>query len=222
MAICGRRREVLVAAARELGGSEEVLAVPGDVSDPGQAAAVVDTVVDGHDGLDILVNNAGIAKAGAVEALSDRELSEMIDVDLKGPFYMVRAALSHLRRSHGGAILNISSSVTLMALRDYSVYSAAKAGLDMMTRCLALELATDRIRVNSINPGVVKTPIFDTMMPADQVDGFLEGFADQVPLGRYGQPEDVARMALALCHPDNDWVTGVVLPVDGGLSLGPI
>ena len=134
----------------------------------------------------------------------------------------MRAALPHLREQaeRGSSILNISSNATLLALPNYSVYSAAKAGIDTLTRCLALELAADRIRVNAICPGVVETPIFETMMPAQDAKAFLSGFGEAVPLGRIGRPEDIARMAATLCDPTNDWVTGVVMPVDGGLSLG--
>jgi NAD(P)-dependent dehydrogenase (short-subunit alcohol dehydrogenase family) len=102
---------------------------------------------------------------------------------------------------------------------NYSVYSAAKAGLDMLTRCWAIELAPARIRVNAILPGIVRTPVFDTMLPKDAIDGHLARFEKLTPLGRIGEPEDVARLALFLSSPASEWTTGAVIPLDGGLSL---
>ncbi len=222
VAISGRREEVLEQAAKEIEG--EVLAITGDVSRPADARRMVEETVTRFGGLQTLVNNAAVSRGGPLDAMDDATIDLVVDIDVKGPFYLVREALPHLRayRNRGGAaVLNISSSVTVMALKNYSVYSAAKAAVDMMTRCLALELATDRIRVNAILPGVVETPIFETMMPKEDVAGFLEGFHDAVPLGRPGRPQDVARIAAMLCSPEAEWITGALVPVDGGLSLGP-
>ena len=119
-------------------------------------------------------------------------------------------------------VRNISTNVTQSVVPGYSVYAAAKAGLDTLTRYLALELAPKRIRVNAILPGVVETPIFETLMPEEAVGGFLSGFGPQVPLGRVGQPADIARIAVALCSADNNWVTGALVPVDGGSALGTV
>ena len=173
-------------------------------------------------GLNLVVNNAGVASGGPLEALSDEQIEAMTSIDLEGPIWVVRAALSHLRawRERGGAsIINISSSVTLAPVPNFSVYSATKAGLDMLTRCWALDFASDRIRVNSICPGVVETPIFETMMPHDQIGGFLSTIEESVPLGRVGQPRDVAALALFLARDEANYITGAVIPTDGGLSM---
>ena len=223
VAITGRRRDVLEETAAEiedLGG--EVLCVPGDVARPRDTEATIQAVADRFGTLHMLVNNAGVARGGPIEGMSTEDIDLVVDVDLKGPIYMIRSALPWLREHRddgGGAILNIGSSVTLGAIKNFSVYSAAKAGLDMITRCLALELATDRIRVNALCPGIVRTPIFETMMPSSSIEGFLENFEDAVPLGRVATPEDVASLALGLLHPDGSYVTGAVIPDDGGLSL---
>jgi NAD(P)-dependent dehydrogenase (short-subunit alcohol dehydrogenase family) len=119
----------------------------------------------------------------------------------------------------GAAVINISSSVTQGVVKNFSVYSAAKAGVDMLTRCWALDFAPDRIRVNAICPGVVETPILATLMPQEAIAGALANFAQATPLGRVGQPADIAELALFLASPQSAWLTGAVIPHDGGLSL---
>lgn len=224
VALCGRRQEVVAAAAAaisEAGG--RACAICGDVSRRDDAARMVAETVEAFGALNVLINNAGISRNGALEAMSEDEIEAVIDIDLKGPIFVTRAALPHLTahpEAGGGAVVNISSSVTRLAVKNYAVYSAAKAGLDMLTRCLALDLAAARVRVNAICPGVVETPIFRTMMPAEQVAPLLDQFAADIPLGRVGQPADVADLALYLASPRAAWITGAVIPVDGGQSLG--
>lgn len=222
VAISGRREDVLRDAASRIGRGTCV--ITGDVSVPSEASRMVTETVSHFGGLHVLVNNAAVSRGGPIASMDDSTIDLVLDVDVKGPFYLIREALPHMiehRNSGTAAILNISSSVTSMALKNYSLYSAAKAAIDQMTRCLALELAVHRIRVNAILPGVVETPIFETMMPKEQIRDFLDSFHTEVPLGRTGRPEDVARVARMLCDPENDWLTGALVPVDGGLGLGP-
>lgn len=220
IAISGRREHLLTAAATEIGPG--TVTIPGDVSVPADARRMVSDTVDKLGHLHVLVNNAAISRTGPVGDLDDETIDRVLDIDVKGPFYLVRAALPHLRkhRAEGtAAILNVGSSVTSKPLRDYALYSAAKAAVDMMTRCLALELAADRIRVNAVLPGIVETPIFETMMPRAEIEGYLARFREQIPLGRAGRPDDVGRVAAMLCDPANDWLTGALVPIDGGLGL---
>ncbi len=223
VAVAGRRSEPLeewVEEIRQVGGRG--LAVVGDVSRPQEAQRLVEEVVSEYGGLQILVNNAGIARGGPIEEMSSEDIEAVIDIDLKGPIWMLRAALPELSRKQASgvsSVINISSSVTLNPVPNFSVYSAAKAGLDMLTRCLARDWASRGIRVNAINPGVVNTPIFSTMMPSEQIAGMLREIGQQTPLSRIGEPADVARLALFLAGPQSEWMTGAVVPLDGGLSL---
>ena len=146
----------------------------------------------------------------------------LIDIDLKGPIHLTRAALGALSNEPGtrtSVVINISSSVTQHPVPGYSVYAAAKAGLDMLTRNWARELGEAGIRVNAVCPGVVRTPIHTSRMNADALDEFLAAVGAQTPLGRTGEVGDVARIVRFLVSPGADWITGAIIPVDGGLSL---
>ncbi|MEM9293136.1 MAG: SDR family oxidoreductase [Acidobacteriota bacterium] len=226
VAITGRRQEQLERAAESLraaatnGHENPVIALQGDVAQPEAAARVVAEAAEALGGLDVLVNNAGIARGGPVEAMSEEDVHAVVDIDLKGPIWITRAALPHLAEAGSSAIINISSSVTFQAPPNFSVYTAAKAGLEALTRCWALDFAKQGVRVNAISPGVVDTPIFETMMPADQVRGALDHFATNTPLGRVGRPTDVAALTVFFASPAAAWITGAIVPVDGGLSAG--
>jgi NAD(P)-dependent dehydrogenase (short-subunit alcohol dehydrogenase family) len=224
VAISGRREDVLRTAASAIApdAGGEILAIPGDVSRRLDCDRMVAETVARFGRLDILVNNAGVSRGGPLEAMTEEDVHTVVDVDLKGPIFLTQAALSELEKGsedRRASILNISSSVTVHAVPNYSVYSAAKAGLDMLTRCWAIELAPRSIRVNAICPGIVRTPVFETMLPRAAVAAHLAHFEELTPLGRIGMPDDVARLALFLSSAASEWTTGAVIPLDGGLSL---
>jgi NAD(P)-dependent dehydrogenase (short-subunit alcohol dehydrogenase family) len=226
LVLAGRRKEPLEETAAELRAAGSVAqALTADVCDPAQCSALVEAASQALGGLHILVNNAGIARFGALDRLPDEEILNMVSVNLTAAMFMSKYAIPELRKhgksgvQGGASILNIGTSATEQPIKNFGVYSAAKAGLEFFSRALALDLAPDRIRVNCISPGVVETPIHGTMIPPDALAGVMDGFARQTPLGRVGQPVDIARAAVFLCTPASDWITGARLTVDGGISL---
>lgn len=223
VAITGRREQPLAEAAGMLQAhGARALAIPGDVAQVADTERMVGETITAFGALHILINNAGIATGGPLAEMDEATVDALIDIDLKGPIHLTRAALEHLSAhgdEGGAAIVNVSSSVTQHPLPAYSVYSAAKAGLDMLTRCWARELAAQRIRVNAVCPGVVRTPIHNGHGGATEVEAFLEAIGNQTPLGRVGEVDEIAGLIRFLATPDSAWMTGAVIPFDGGLSL---
>jgi 3-oxoacyl-[acyl-carrier protein] reductase len=223
VAVCGRRKDKLdetVAEVVKAGGKGVALA--GNIAKPDDCHSMVLDCTVKLGGMHVLVNNAGIARFGALDQTSDEDIIDMIDINLRGAMLMTKYAIPELmKKSTSGksSVLNIGTSAALNAVKNFSVYSAAKAGLIHFTRCMAVELAEHKIRVNCINPGVVETPIFDTMMPSAAVKSAMENFAKQTPLGRIGSTADIADAALFLTSPQAAWITGALLTVDGGISL---
>ncbi len=220
VALTGRRAEPLAEAAARveaLGG--RALALPGDVRDEAHAAEAVAAVVATFGGLDILVNNAGVIGAGPLEDTSLEEWQRLIDIDLTGPFLFARAAIPHLKGRTGAAIVNVSSVAGTRPYPGIAPYCVAKAGLDRLTECLALELAPHGVRVNAINPGVVKTNLHKATNTVPDYDAFLARSEETHPLGFYGAPQDAADLILFLASGQSRWITGGLIPLDGGRAL---
>ncbi len=221
--INGRRAEVLEAAAAELDPSGERIAwVAGSIADPEVARALVRTAVERFGGVDVLVNNAGIFKPTPFLDHSSDDLDRYLDIIVKGTFYASQAAIPEMQRRGGGAIVNVGSMWADHAVgaTPSSAYSAAKAGVHALTRNLAIEFAESKIRVNAVAPAVVETPVYGTFMSEEQVAEVLPTFNTFHPIGRNGQPRDVSEAILYLAGEDAGWITGAVLPVDGGVTAG--
>ena len=218
--ITGRRPEPLErvrAAIEDAGG--RCLAVPGDVRDEGHVAAAVAGTVEAFGGLNVLVNNAGVIGASALDATSTEEWNRILDIDLKGPFLFARAAIPHLKQAKGAAIVNVSSVAGSRPYAGIGPYCIAKAGLDRLTEVLALELAPHGVRVNAINPGVVKTNLHKASGAVADYDAFLARSEETHPLGFYGAPRDAAELVLFLASDRSRWITGGCIPLDGGRAL---
>jgi 3-oxoacyl-[acyl-carrier protein] reductase len=163
--------------------------------------------------IDVLINNAGVAREGVIALFGNDDLDQVIDLNLKGTVYVTRAASRVMLRQHSGSIVNISSVVGLSGYRGLSVYGATKAALDGFTRALARELGSRGITVNSVAPGYLRTEMSHGL-DEDQ----LTQIARRTPMGRLGDPSDVARAVLFLTDPANKYLTGQVIVVDGGLT----
>jgi 3-oxoacyl-[acyl-carrier protein] reductase len=194
------------ALAAEIGGR----AVAADVSDPESAAALVEEAGD----LDILVNNAGVTRDGLLVRMSDEDWRTVIDTNLASCFFTCRAATRGMMRKRSGSIVNISSIVGVHGNWGQTNYAASKAGIIGFTKALARELGSRNVRANVVVPGYVKTQLTD-VLPEDATNAMLEN----TPLGRLGDPEDVAGAVRFLCSDEAAFITGAVLTVDGGLGM---
>lgn len=199
-------------AAGRLGGGAFTAA--GDVSDPAAVEAIITETLAVAGGLDILVNNAGLGGAiGSMRRQDPTEWQQIMDVNLRGPFLMSRAATGALRRSAAGVIVNIASIAGLVGFPGSHGYGVSKAGVAMLTRTLATELARHGIRVNAVAPGIIDAPMFYAMTE----DGaHHERFVSRVPLGRLGTAYDIGNAVAFLASDAASYVTGAILPVDGG------
>jgi NAD(P)-dependent dehydrogenase (short-subunit alcohol dehydrogenase family) len=217
VALVGRTRETLEHVAGEIG--ERALVLPADLVEPETPARIVGQVLDHSGRLDVIVNNAAHYRLTLVEDVTPEEFDEHVAVNVRAPYLLVQAALPSLKESPAPAIVNVSSAAGAMYRPRQTVYGLTKAALEHMTMNMAAELARFGIRVNCIRPGPTDTPIHRTAV-AD-VDERLRQLAAMVPLGRIGRPEDIAAWIWNLLDPAAEWVTGVVIPVDGGRVLGP-
>lgn len=188
-----------------------------DVAKSDSVNAAIAAAIDRFGRIDILVNNAGLSIGDRITDFDEAMWDLNLDVVLKGVYLCSKAALPSMIERGTGVILNIGSVNGIMAIGE-SAYSAAKAGMVNLTQNMAIHYGDDGIRVNLIAPGTIRTPIWDKRLEADPTA--FDQLTPWYPLGRVGEPDDIAKAALFLCSDDASWITGVVLPVDGGISAG--
>ncbi len=194
------------------------IGIMADIRNESDVKSVVEQTVKKFGKLDILVNNAGIfPKIKQLHEIDESEWQEVLNVNLTGQFRFTKAAIPHLKKT-SGSIINISSDAGLKAYQGFNAdaYSASKAALIILTKCWALEYAKDRIRVNCICPGVVDTDMTKPFLKTGKDREFMDS---EHPIGRIGQPEEVAKAVLFFASDDSLWTTGAVLAVDGGESI---
>jgi NAD(P)-dependent dehydrogenase (short-subunit alcohol dehydrogenase family) len=190
-----------------------------DVTSADAADQIVRAALDLGGGLDVLVNAAGVIASGSLEATTDGVWDTMMAVNVTAPFRLMRAAAPHLT-ARKGTIVNVSSVNGLRSFAGVLAYNVSKAAVDQLTRCAALEMAPHGVRVNAVNPGVTVTNLHRRSgMGEAQYAAFLERSKETHPLGRPGQPEDVAELILFLASERAGWMTGETIPIDGGRHL---
>ena len=193
------------------------IGIAGDIQNTNDVKNIVKKTIEEFGRLDILVNNAGIfPQIKQLHEIEEEEWSKVIDVNLTGQFRFTKEAIPHLQKT-SGSIVNISSDAGLKAYQGFNAdaYSAAKAALIILTKCWALEYAKDKIRVNCICPGVVDTDMTKPFLKTQNDREFMD---NEHPIGRMGQPEEVANAIIYFASDDASWTTGAVLAVDGGQS----
>jgi len=213
VAICGRNARRLVQAASDIG--PQCLALTADVSRSDEIARVVKQTLEKFERLDILVNNAGILLAGTAESLTDDQWEQTFNTNVRGVWQLSRAALPHMRKAGSGSIINIASVLSSLGARNRVAYAASKGAVLAMTRAMALDHAEENIRINCICPGIVETE----MVAAFNLDAKArQQRLAAHPMGRFGQPEDIAGLAVFLASDEARWITGAAFPADGGYS----
>lgn len=221
--INGRTDSKLTAAATDIDPSGQAVATyAGDIGQVTVAQRLIDFTLEKFGRVDILLNNAGVFAPKPFVDHTEEDYDYFVDIILKGKFFTAQAAAKAMQTTGGGAIVQTGSMWALQAISatPSSAYSIANAGVHQMVKNLAIELSKDSIRINAVAPAVIETPVYGTFLTPEQVAETLPTFNEFHPLGRNGQPEDVVSAILFLASEEAAWITGTVLPVDGGVMAG--
>ncbi len=200
-------------------GSTMAVSCAADITAADAPDRIVQSALEHFGGIDVLVNAAGVIATGTIESTSDEVWDAMMGVNLRAPFRLMRAATSHLK-ARKGAVVNVSSVNGLRSFAGVLAYNVSKAGMDHLTRCAALEMAPHGVRVNAVNPGVTVTNLHRRSgMDETQYAAFLQRSKETHPMGRPGNPEEVASLIVYLASDRAAWMTGETIPIDGGRHL---
>ena len=220
VAVAGRRLEKLRQVINEVHKRDGAgLAMECDVSRARDVERAVKGTVERFGRVNVLVNNSGTLHVSTVEGISEEEWDRVMTVNVKGPFLMSRAVLPEFRKCGGGVIVNLGSVLGLVAVKDRAAYCASKGGVTMLTKAMALDHAHENIRVNCICPSIVETELVKGVFDqSEQGQALRKARVATIPLGRIGQPVDVAEMAVFLASEESSWLTGTAIPLDGGVT----
>lgn len=215
--ITGRNPQAVDQAATELG----VLGVVADQANLRDIERLVERAKDEFGWVDVLFINAGVAAFAPVEHLTEEQFDTTMNVNFKGAFFTLQKFLPILR--DGASVINLSSINAYTGMPNTAIYAASKAALNSLTRTAAFELASRRIRVNSVNPGPTNTAIFGKLgMPDEAIQEFASAMQNRIPLKRFGEPEEVANLVAFLASDDSSFITGGEYNIDGGTNLNPL
>lgn len=215
--IFGRREEKLNEVKNEIKDKygKDAIVVSGDVASKDDARILIDKAVNSFNKIDILVNSAGIFMGTNFTDTQVSEWDQVMDTNLKGVFLVTKEVIPHMLTNKGGSIINIASILGMVAIPNAPVYNSSKGGLVMFTKSIAVEYAEQNIRVNCICPGLVATPMTKDFMAETET---MEEVIRDYPMKRFGKPEDIAYPCLFFASEWSSWITGTILPVDGGYT----
>ena len=215
MALVGRRRDRVEKVAHEIGDS--AFAIPVDVSRTSEIERLLDQTVRRFGGLNFLLNNAGVLHIGNAEQITEEQWDQTFNVNVRAIWLLSRAALPHMRKAGGGSIINVASTLGIVGARNRAAYATSKGAVVLLTKSMAIDHGHENIRVNAICPGFVETDLTAAVIgQASDPAAIRRERTAAHPIGRLGRPEDIASMAVYLASDESSWVTGAVLPVDGG------
>ena len=209
----GRRKHKLEKTAQELG--SRVLIVEGDMTRSKDLERLLQETRSAFQRIDILVNNAGIFKGAPLHEISEEQYDEIMNVNMRAVFLLTRRVLPVMMEQKGGSIIHISSILGIIAVPQVAAYNISKGAMNQLNRSIAVEYGSYGIRSNSICPGLIKTDMTADLMN-DQT--LMQEWSKDYPIGRFGKPEDVANACLFLASDESSFITGTVLPVDGGFT----
>lgn len=191
-----------------------------DVRHAESVKGMVEKAVSSYGGVDILINNAGVLVAGDVVTMEEKEWDRSIDIKLKGAFLVSKFTIPHMIKRGGGIIINTASAAAISPGKGYSAYGTSNAALVMLTKCMALDFASKKIRVNAVCPGPVETPLsMGSDLDVNEREKKIELYSKHMPVGRMGRPEEIANAMLYLASEEGEFITGTALVIDGGRTL---
>jgi NAD(P)-dependent dehydrogenase (short-subunit alcohol dehydrogenase family) len=212
--VVGRNQETLDSAVAQLG--DNFIAINADVTNIADLERVFASTAEKFGKIDVIVANAGAGAVGTVVTFDEAEFDKAIDLNLKSVYFTIQKALPYM--NDGGSIILIGSNAAHRAYANFTLYGAAKAAVIYLAKGFSSDLLDRKIRANVITPGTTDTPAFDKFVPAEQMDAVKKHFADQMPIGRIGQPADIGKTAVFLASDDSSFMLGAELLVDGGMT----